>query len=283
LSAVAKTLFGKWPVFHFVMGITLTSFTDYGVGAFSAPYFMRQFGLDLATVGLVGGVVGGISTGAGTLLGGYLADWLSKRSLAAYALIPATGLLIAAPTYIFAYVQNDWRFAAALLLIPGIFHYTYLGPTFGVVQNVIELRRRATATALLLFFLNLIGLGGGPPFVGWMIDQLANFHFNHPEGLAPVAAMIGTFFSSGSDSVATANFLQSCPGGIAPDGAGADLVARCARASAIGSRQGIIVTLVIFVWAAFHYLLGSIGLAKLMLEKQRERMAEAEADGVRAT
>ena len=184
MFAVAKTLFGKWPVFHFMMGITLTSFADYGIGAFSAPYFMRQFGLDLATVGLVGGLVGGVSTGAGTLIGGYLTDWLSKRTLAAYALVPAIGLSIAAPTYMIAYLQNDWHYAVALMFIPGIFHYTYLGPTFGVIQNVTDLRRRATTTALLFFFLNLIALGGGPPFVGWLIDQLTNFHFNHARRLS---------------------------------------------------------------------------------------------------
>jgi len=44
-----------------------------------------------------------------------------------------------------------------------------------------------------------------------------------------------------------------------------------ARATAIGTRQGILVTLVIFVWSGCHYLLGAIGLAKLLREKQRER------------
>ena len=270
LTAVAKTLFGKWPVFHFVMGITLTSFADYGIGVFSAPYFMRRFGLDLATVGLVGGLVGGISTGAGTLIGGYLTDWLSRRTLRAYALVPAIGLFIAAPTYAFAYLQEDWHHAVAFMLIPGVFHYTYLGPTFGVIQNVTELRRRATTTAVLFFFLNLIGLGGGPPFVGWLIDQLTNFHFTHSNALGPIATAIATFLPAGTEPAAASTFLQSCPGGVAPAGASADLVATCARASAIGTRQGILVTLLIFAWSGFHYLLGSIGLAKLLREKRGE-------------
>ena len=34
-------------------------------------------------------------------------------------------------------------------------------------------------------------------------------------------------------------------------------------------------TLSIFVWSAFHYLLGSIGLAKLLREKQRERAIDS--------
>src|SRR4030095_2594195 len=85
LRAVAKTLLGRWPTFHIVLGVTVISFADYGIGTFSAPYFIRQFGLDLATVGFVFGVVGGVSTAIGTLLGGFVSDWASRKTLTAYA------------------------------------------------------------------------------------------------------------------------------------------------------------------------------------------------------
>ena len=273
LGSVAGTLFGNWPVLNIVLGVTIASFAWYGSGAFGAPYFIRQFGLDLATVGLVFGLVGGFSAGLGTLLGGFVTDFLGKRSAAWYAIVPAIGLAIATPIYIYAYLQNDWRYAAAILLIPGIFHYVYLGPTFGVVQNVVETRRRATATALLFFFLNLLALGGGPPFTGWLIDQLAQFHFNSGERLSTVAATMGTFFPSASEMGHPMSFIQACPGGVAPEGANAELAADCAGASALASRQGIIVTLAFYAWAAVHYLLGSIGLAKLMRERAEANAA----------
>ena len=41
--------------------------------------------------------------------------------------------------------------------IAGFFQYASLGPTFGVVQNVVDRRRRATATALLVHRLECIG------------------------------------------------------------------------------------------------------------------------------
>ncbi|RYF98772.1 MAG: MFS transporter, partial [Caulobacteraceae bacterium] len=170
IMAVAKRIFGKWGFFHMVAGITMASFAGYGTGQYSAPYFIRMFGLDLATVGLIFGVVGGIAAGIGTLMGGFLTDWAAKKSGRWYALVPAIGLLIACPLYILVYTRDDWKLAAGLLLIPGIFHYTYLGPTFGVIQNAVSLRMRATATALLFFVLNLIALGFGPPFCGWVID-----------------------------------------------------------------------------------------------------------------
>jgi MFS family permease len=266
LFAVARTLFGHWPVLHFLLGVTIASFTGYGAGAFAAPYFIRQFGLDLATVGLVTGLIGGISSGLGTLAGGFLTDFAGKRSVAWYAYVPGLGLLIATPIYMIAYTQNSWILANAILLIPGIFHYTYLGPTFGVVQNVVETRRRATAAALLLFFLNLIALGGGPPFTGWLIDQFAQFHFVN--GLGPGA--VETLFSAFGPGAHGESYVAACPGGVAPEGASEALAARCHDAGALATRQGILVVFIGYAWAGVHYLLGSIGLAKLWAARQTQ-------------
>ncbi|MDB5431045.1 MAG: transporter [Caulobacter sp.] len=285
LWIVTKILFGKWPVLNMVLGVTIASFGSYGSGQFVPQYFLSQFGghygadhwtwmqifanpaakftLTLATVGLITGLVGGFSSGIGTLVGGYLSDRIGKANPAWYSLVPAFGLCIATPIYIAAYMQPDWKSAALILLIPGIFHYTYLGPTFGVVQNSVEPRRRATATALMFFFLNLIALGGGPPFTGWVIDQLAAYNFNHGGGAGVIASLTGWL----TGQTGAAHFVAQCPGGVAPKGAAAELAAACHATLSNSTRQGIIVSLCFYVWAGIHYFLGAIGLAKHMRER----------------
>jgi MFS family permease len=268
LGAVIGRLFGSWPVLNMVLGVTLASFAGYGAGQFAPPYFNRAFGLDYATVGLIFGLVGGFSAGVGTLAGGFVSDWASKRNAAWYSLTPAIGLAIATPIYILAYSQTNWRAAALILLIPGIFAYTYLGPTFGVVQNVVETRQRATATAVLFLFLNFIALGGGPVFTGWIIDRFAQGAFSHPGGLSLGQSLSGLF--SGA-SGGTARFATLCTGGIAAPGSPLALAARC-KSTLIGATQhGIIVTLFFYAWAALHYLLGSFGLAKQLGAAAAER------------
>lgn len=286
LWAVTKTLFGKWPVFWMVMGVTIASFGSYGSGQFVPQYFLSEFGghfgqtkwtwaevfanpaakfsLTLATVGLVTGLVGGFSSGIGTLVGGFLSDRIGKANPAWYSLVPAIGLLIATPIYIAAYMQPDWKTAALILLIPGIFHYTYLGPTFGVVQNSVEPRRRATATALLFFFLNLIALGGGPPFTGWLIDHLAQWNFGHGGGDGVIASATGAF---GAHIQSAADFAKQCPGGVAPKTASAELAAACHATLSNSTRQGIILSICFYAVAGVCYLLGAIGLAKHMRER----------------
>jgi hypothetical protein len=257
MGAVARILFGKGPVRHMVLGLTIASFAAYGMSQFAPPYFLRTFGLSLTVVGLIIGLVVGLSSGLGTLAGGFLTDRLARRSAAWYALVPAIGLAVCTPLYLLAYTAGTWRAAAALLLLPGLFHFTCLGPTFGVVQNVVDTGRRATASALMLFFVNLIALGGGPPFTGWVIDQFAQFNFTHPEALGtwkPMLALLGGEGDGGS-------FASACPGGRAPASALAALAGQCHAAGALATRQGIVVTTFLYLWAAVHYALGAIGLA----------------------
>jgi predicted MFS family arabinose efflux permease len=258
LWVVTRGLFGSWPVLNMVLGITLTSVGGYGVGQFTAPYFNRAFGLDYATVGLIFGLIGGVSSGLGALAGGFVSDRASRWGARWYALTPAIGLAIATPLYLFAYTRPDWRVAAAVLLLPGIFHYTYLGPTFGVVQNVFPARRRATATAVMFLFLNLIALGGGPLLTGWFIDRLGELHFTGRSGADLWSAFTGLFGAGGDD------FARACPGGVAIKGAGAAAGVACHGALVTATRQGILVTVFFYAWGALHYLLASFGLAKRM-------------------
>lgn len=265
LGAVAKVLFTKWPVLNMVLGVTIASFGSYGGGAFGPQFFNSAYGLNLAQVGLITGLVGGFSSGVGTLAGGFISDRLAKASPRWYSLTPALGLLIATPIYILAYMQPNWQTAALILLVPGIFHYTYLGPTFGVVQNMVETRRRATATALLFFFLNLIALGGGPTFIGWLIDQLAGVNLAQGGGHGFWSAVNGLFGGH------TADFAHTCPGGVAPKGSAPSVKALCLTTLANSSRQGVVISILFYAWASIHYFLGAIGLTRALADARAER------------
>jgi len=233
---VLKVLFRQRAFIHLAIGAGLVSFVGYGVGQFISPYLVRAFGFDYAQAGLVLGLIGGVSAGIGTLMGGPIADWAAKRDLRWYAWTPAVGLVIAAPLYMLGYLQTDARLAVAILLIPGLFHYLYLGPTFGVVHSMVEPRMRASTTALLLLILNLIGLGLGPSAVGALSDLFA-------------AHLFGGF--------GLGEFTAACPGGRAPPGGAAALADACSYSLATGLRYAIVASLFVLFWAAAHFWLAS--------------------------
>ena len=59
-----------------------------------------------------------------------------------------------------------------------LFFGTWLGPSFAIAQTLAPVNMRAMSTALFFFILNMISLGGGPTFTGWMIDI---FNVNYDE------------------------------------------------------------------------------------------------------
>jgi MFS family permease len=258
LADVARALFLSWPAANIILGLTISSFASYGAWVFIPAYFNRVFALDFATIGVVLGLAGSVPVALGTLLGGFVTDRAAARGARWYALVPAAGLAVATPLYVLAFSVPLWRSAAWLLAGAGFCQYICLGPTFGVVQNVVGARRRATATAFMYVCLTLLALAGGPPFTGWMIDRLAEVHFARP-GVGFLADVLDAFSGvRGADAGAGGTFRASCPGG---SGSSA-----CRAALALASREGIIVTFCLFAWAAIHYGLGAIGLQRQMAQ-----------------
>ena len=237
LMAVVRALFGKPAFVHVLIGATLIGFVGYGTGTFAQPYFNRAFGLSYTQIGLIFGLLGGLAAGAGTLLGGVVSDWAGKKALRWYALVPGLSALVAAPGYIIAYLQSSAMAAALCLVVPTLLHYMYIGPSLGVMHNLVESRMRATATALFFFVVNLIGLGAGPYVTGLLSDAFAQRAF---------AATMGG-----------GTFIDSCPGGVAPAGAERALIESCAAAGVQGTRLGIIVVTCVLAWAALHYFVSA--------------------------
>jgi predicted MFS family arabinose efflux permease len=250
IGAVARVLFLSWPSANIILGFTIASFAAYGSWAFLPAYFHRAFVLDYARIGVALGLAGSVPVALGTLAGGFLTDRLGATRPRWYALASAAGLLAAAPLYLLALGRPDWRTAALLLALPGFFQYVSLGPSFGVVQNVVAVRQRATATALLFVCLNVLALGGGAPFTGHLIDSFAQAHFAGAAAALPGAVPSGV------------TFRAACPGGTASAGATPALVTLCAAALVRATHQGIALTVALYVWAAGHYLLGAVGLER---------------------
>lgn len=274
LRAVGRALLLDRPVLHMVLGVTVGAFAAYGFYGFVPPYFSRTFGLDYATIGVIAGLAGGVAVGIGIVAGGFIADFLARRSARWYALVPAIGGIVAAPLFLLAVLQADWRTAAWLLGAAGFFQYASLGPTFGVVQNVVDRRRRATATALLYICLNVVALGGGPLFTGWVIDRFAEVNFHHPDSQMRASSLGGR---PSPQAIGSDSFAVSCPGGTAPAAAGAATQSACQSVLALATRRGMLVTLLFFGWACLHYFLAAVGIGKSLQAAARRHAAVADS------
>jgi len=172
LSEALKTLLGNRTLVHIAMGGALTSFVGYGLGQWLPAYFIRVHEMGIAETATYFGLVLGVSSAIGTFLGGFLADRLALRDTRFYAWLPAAGVLLAFPFYVAAMLQSNPYIAIAILVVPSLLNSLWLGPAFGTIQNLAPMRMRAMASALVLFILNIIGLGLGPFLVGVLSDLL---------------------------------------------------------------------------------------------------------------
>ena len=167
-----KTLLSNRTMLHLAMGGALTSFVGYGLGQWLPAYFIRLHDMGLAETATYFGLVIGVASAIGTLVGGTLADKLAVRDRRWYAWLPAYGVLLAFPFYFIGMLVANPYLAIGIMVIPSILNSLWLGPTFGTIQNLAPTRMRALASAMLLFILNIIGLGFGPFLVGVLSDQL---------------------------------------------------------------------------------------------------------------
>jgi hypothetical protein len=103
--------------------------------------------------------------------GGYLAEQLSPRSPTAVAWLPAVGLGLAIPLYIVGFYMEPGTMQIVIWGLGAACHYSYLGAQYTIGQGVVSQRSRASAIAILLFIIALIGNGLGPQIVGILSDM----------------------------------------------------------------------------------------------------------------
>jgi predicted MFS family arabinose efflux permease len=146
---------------------------SYAINVFAPAFLMRVHGLTATQAGLRMGVVFGVGGLVGTFAGGVLADWLARRGEGWRQRLPAIGQWLSLPTALAAWLTPDLDLATLFLTISYMAGLLYFAPTFAAAQLLAADRARATASAVLLFCLTLVGSSVGPLFVGWLSDVLA--------------------------------------------------------------------------------------------------------------
>ncbi|MDA9751029.1 MFS transporter [Gammaproteobacteria bacterium] len=164
-------------------GIAFGSFVSYAKSAFQTKYLITlDPSFDFQTLVIILGIMNGTTYAGGAFFGARLADRWGKKDIRAYGWLPAIAMLLCLPVGIIGWwvdsVEMHLVFATFALLLLGI----YLGPSFAIAQTLAPIHMRAMSTALFFFILNMIALGGGPTFAGWLMDVFGN-NYNEIESI----------------------------------------------------------------------------------------------------
>lgn len=150
----------------------LSAFVGYAILSWNPSFLIRVKGAELTDVAAWYALGIGITGVIGTFMAGRLADRLSIRDQRWYAWVPALSYALKVPLLIVALVSESWPLALIAVSLLFFLNMMYLAPALAVVQNAVAPARRTMAGAVLLFVLNLIGLGGGPVYVGAISDAV---------------------------------------------------------------------------------------------------------------
>lgn len=249
-SAVVKRVASNGASRNTLIGSTIAAIASFGLAQFVPAYFLRVQGLTLGQTGLIVGLTAGIAGGIGTVCGGLFTDAAGRSNRAWYAWIPAIGFFVGGLSYAGMFLPETMTvpIAAALLALGMFSVFLNPGPTFAIMHGAVDPKMRASATAIVSLCVYLIGFTVGPFLAGYLIDHFA----------------AGAF--TGADS-----FQALCRGAdAAKEGA---VFEACTAAQAEGTRHSLSIVWVFYVWAAIHY-----GIAGLHLARQRAQLPAATAE-----
>ena len=152
------------------LGAAMMTFAIGGLQVWMPTFLtrVRHVPLDRANV-----VFGGMTVVAGTvatLFGGWLGDRLLRRTPAAHQLLSAVGMALSIPAIVFAIYSPGPAMYPAIFL-GEFFLLVNTAPLNAALVNSVSARIRATALAVNIFTIHLLGDAFSPTLIGYISDR----------------------------------------------------------------------------------------------------------------
>ncbi|HLJ38026.1 MAG TPA: MFS transporter [Steroidobacteraceae bacterium] len=205
--ATYLSLLRRGPYMWVVLGYAAYTFGLGGLGFWMPAFLERVRGVAASVATRDFGYVV-VATGiVGTLVGGWLGDWCLKRSRQGYLWFSGIVTLAAVPCAVVALSA-----AAPLAYYPAVIAAELLlfmstGPINAAIANIVSPFERATAMALSMFLIHLLGDVPSPPLIGHLSDASS---LGQAVLVVPIALAIGGIIWLGA---ARAGARAPLPGG----------------------------------------------------------------------
>ncbi len=158
---------GYWTV---SLGMAMMTFAVGGMQVWMPTFLTRVRGVPLDRANLIFGGMTVIAGTVATLFGGWLGDRLLRRTPAAYQLVSAAGMLLSIPAVVGAiYLTGSVMYAA--IMVGEFFILLNTAPLNAALVNSVSAPIRATAIAVNLFTIHLLGDAFSPTLIGYISDR----------------------------------------------------------------------------------------------------------------
>jgi MFS family permease len=153
-----------------ILGYAAYTFALGGIAIWMPTFLERVRGLprDQATVRL--GAVLVITGFVGTVAGGWLGDYLLRRTARAYLWVSGVATLAAAPAAYLALTLTEPAGYWTALVIAELLVFACTGPVNSAVVSEVPAGMRASAMAMCIFTIHILGDVPSPPIIGAISD-----------------------------------------------------------------------------------------------------------------
>lgn len=154
-----------------VLGYSAYTFAVGGLSFWAPIYFNRERSLSLAEANMLVGAVTVVAGIVGTFSGGYLADLMAKRVKQAYLYLSGWSMILAIPAAWVALSASSPAVYTSALFLAEFLVFLSTGPINVVLVSVVAVRIRATAMAVSIFVIHLLGDAAAPWVIGTVSDR----------------------------------------------------------------------------------------------------------------
>jgi len=157
---------------HTTLGLSAMTFALGGMAYWMPTFFHRERGLPLDEANTIFGVMTVASGLVGTFAGGWLGDWLLKRTPKAYLLVSGWGMLAGVPFAVIGLLAPQPAVYVPAIFLAQVMVFLNTGPANAVLVNVALPEIRATAIAVSIFVYHLLGDVPSPILIGRASDAI---------------------------------------------------------------------------------------------------------------
>ncbi|HTY49858.1 MAG TPA: MFS transporter [Steroidobacteraceae bacterium] len=171
IAATYLGLLRRAPYLFTVLGYAAYTFAVGGL-AFWMPTFLQRVRGVPATAATTGfGAIVVVTGFLGTFAGGWLGDWGLKRSREAYLWLSAAATLLAVPLACVALLATTPAAYYAAIIAAQLLLFLSTGPVNSAIVNLVSPAERASAVALSIFAIHVLGDVISPSLIGAISDR----------------------------------------------------------------------------------------------------------------
>lgn len=164
------SLLRRLPYMLLVLGYAAYTFGLGGLGFWMPTFLEKVRGIPAAEATTGFGIIVVVTGVIGTIAGGWLGDYCLKRSRAGYLWFSGAVTLLAAPVALLALMAPQRHLYYPAVVAAELLLFMSTGPINAEIANMVSPLERASAIALSMFAIHLLGDVPSPPLIGHLSD-----------------------------------------------------------------------------------------------------------------